>query len=288
MKLSDNYYTGREVQQLLGITEPRLRTLVANKQLSKVYPPGRKAAVYLKSEVNAFAEQWEAFLLAKEPPKTEFAIATLEDMPSEYDLAKRVLGATMSIEQRQAWLKKNPECDYVVKHGDRVVAYLTLIPLRHKTMEAFMNGEIRGWQIEPDDIETYEPGKSVECMIAGTASDTDINNITRSGYMLVLIRGIIGELKKLAQRGVTITKIYATSETPTGIAMALHLGMEEEKPRLGKRLRFVLDVAKSDSFLLRGYKEGLLEWSEKQQQDQEPNQRNRMSSSKRQTKTPTQ
>lgn len=286
MKLSDNYYTGREVQRLLGINEPRLRTLVANKKLNKVYPPGRKTGVYLKSEVDRFAQEWEAFLLVKEAPRVKFAIATVDDMPSEYELAKRILGATMSIEQRQSWIKKNPECDYVVKYGDKVVAYLTLLPLKHETIKAFMEGKIRGWQLTPDDIETFEPNKDIECIIMGTASDPDLGEETRTHYMLVLIRGMIDELRKMGQRGIRLTKIYATSETPTGISMSLHLGMEEIKPRLGKRLRFVLDVEKADSVLLKSYKEGLAEWTKEQEQKQRPNRKNRISSKEEQTKTP--
>jgi hypothetical protein len=254
MKLNDNYYTGREVQKLLGITEPKLRTLVANKQLTKYYPPGRQTAVYLKSEVNEFAEKWTAFLMAKEAPKTTFHIAMLDDMEEEYKLAKRALGQTMSIETRKSWLEKNPLCDYIVKYGNKIVAYLTLLPVKHETIMSFLNGEIRGWQITPDDIELFEPGKDLECIIIGIASDPDTNEDTRTHYMLTLIRGIMREMQKLGQKGVTITKLYATSETPTGIAMALHLGMQEITPRLGKRLRFILDIEQSDSPLIQIYK----------------------------------
>ncbi len=254
MKLSDKYYSGREVQNLLGITEPRLRTLVANKQLTKHFPPGRKTAVYLKAEVNAFAEKWEAFLLAKEPAKIEFAVAKPEDMQAEYDFAQNVYGTSITVEQRQAWLAKNPEFDYIVKRDNKVVAYLTLLPLKHETVQPFMEGKIRGKDITPDDIETFEPNKAIECIIIGTATDPDVEETTSTYYMLVLIRGIMRELQKLGARGVGITKIFGTSESPKGIAMALHLGMDEIKPRLGKRLRFVLEIDKSESFLLKAYK----------------------------------
>jgi hypothetical protein len=44
-------------------------------------------------------------------------------------------------------------------------------------------------------------------------------------------------MKRLGKEGVIITKIYATSETPTGIAMAIHAGMETYGHKLGKRLQ---------------------------------------------------
>jgi hypothetical protein len=46
--------------------------------------------------------------------------------------------------------------------------------------------------------------------------------------------------------------------------MAMHVGMQELLPRLGKRLRLVLDVEHSQSFLAKAYKEGLEEWQKKQ------------------------
>lgn len=39
-------------------------------------------------------------------------------------------------------------------------------------------------------------------------------------------------------------------DTPTSIAMAIHVGMQEYALRIGKRLRFVLDE----------YKKGLADW----------------------------
>ena len=68
------------------------------------------------------------------------------------------------------------------------------------------------------------------------------------------------EMRKLGEKGIIITKIYATSETPTGIAMALHAGMETFGQKLGKRLKFVMDVDKSQSFLLDSYKAGYKEY----------------------------
>ena len=78
--------------------------------------------------------------------------------------------------------------------------------------------------------------------------------------MFVLLRGVAKELKKLGQRDIIVREIYATSESPTGIAMAMHAGMQELPPRLGKRLRFVLSVEQSQSFLAKAYREGLEEW----------------------------
>jgi len=80
---------------------------------------------------------------------------------------------------------------------------------------------------------------------------------------MVLLRGIMRELEVLGNRGVILTKMYATSGTPTGIAMAMHAGMEPFGPKLGKRLAFIMDVESSKSFLVDSYKEGFSQYSKR-------------------------
>ncbi len=265
-KISDRYYSGREVQRILGITEPALRNLVNQRKLRKIIPPGRQYGVYLKEEVDTFAEKWLAFLTVKEPPKTTFALATDKDMDEEQELAKHAIGSPglMTPEIRRIWLAKCPEGNYHLRHNNKLVAYFRILPVKHERLMEFMDGKIRGGEITADDIDPFEPGKPVECFLVGIASEPDVGEMTRMHYVQHLVRGTIKELEKLGRKGYIITKVYATSDTPTGIAMAIHAGMEEYKERIGKRLRFELDMEQSQSFLLDGYKNGLAEWKKEQ------------------------
>lgn len=266
MKLSDKYYSGREVQRKLNITEPGLRNLVNQKKIKKFIPPGRKYGVYLRSEIDRFAEKWEAFLMAKEPPQTVFRIAKKADMDAEQALDARAVSPNgMPADLKRKWLEANDESDYHVYHDNKLAAFLYLVPIRKEIMEPFLQGIIPWKDIDPQkDIEKYEPGKVVDIFVQGIASDPDVDETTRTHYMLVLLRGAGNELKKLGRRGIMIDKIYARSQTPTGIAMAIHVGMSEYPPlpRTGKLARFVLNVEKSHTYLAQKYKEGLKEWKE--------------------------
>ncbi len=257
--LSDRYYSGRDVQKKLGVTEPALRNLVNQKKLRKIIPPGRKNGVYLREEVDTYAEKWLAFLTAQEPPKTTFQIATIEDMKAVYELSKRAIGRTMDDEVRRGWYRANPENCSIVKHGDKIVAFFHLLPIKHETLMNFMDGKVRGWDIKEEDVEPFQTGKTLECL-AIIASEPDVDETTRMHYVRVLLRGLTREFRSLGERGVTISKIYATSSTPTGIAMSIHAGMKEYGERLGKRTKFFMDIATSSSFLASSYKEGFEEW----------------------------
>src|SRR5437667_5962575 len=110
VKLSDKYYSGREVQRTLGITEPALRNLVNQRKIRKVIPPGRQHGVYLKEEIDTYAEKWFAFLTAQELPKVIFETGKAEDMEAVSKLAQRAISPTdMNADTRKEWLEKNPQ-----------------------------------------------------------------------------------------------------------------------------------------------------------------------------------
>jgi len=104
-------------------------------------------------------------LTAQEPPKTVFELAKPEDMTAVYELSLRAIGPTMNDELRRSWLEKNPESCYVVKHGEKLVAFFHLLPLKHETLMDFMAGKIRGWDIHADDVGIFEPGRPLECLL---------------------------------------------------------------------------------------------------------------------------
>lgn len=263
-KIRENYYTGKEVQQLLGITEPALRNLVNQKKIRKIIPPGRTNGVYLKTEINTFAAKWEAFLMAKEPPKATFRHARKEDMAAQEKLDAESIGpGGVSAETLQTWLEANGEAAYHVFYADKLVAFAHLVPLTEEIINQLLQNKIHWADVNPQqDIEQFEAGKTTSLYAYAIASDQTLDETTRQHYMFVLLRGMGEEFKKLGKRGIIVKNVYGLSSTPTGIAMALHIGMKEYEPlpRTGKTIRFIMEVDKSSSFLAKMYREGLNEW----------------------------
>lgn len=117
---------------------------------------------------------------------------------------------------------------------------------------------LRHLQCDTEALAMYQQAARLE----PTYSEPDVDETTCMHYMLVLLREAAEELKKLGRRGVIIRRVYARSQTPTGIAMVIHVGMEEYPllPKTGKLVRFMLDIEKSNSFLVLAYKEEFQEW----------------------------
>jgi hypothetical protein len=122
----------------------------------------------------------------------------------------------------------------------------------------FINGEIRGWEIKGDDTLAFTPDTTMECIIMGMATTPDVDIKRRTQYGAKLISGFIEFLIGLAQKRVIITKFYATSSTPTGIAILRNAGFQEVN-RVGKRIAFELDIMNSNDQIAKEYRKAIEE-----------------------------
>ena len=252
--MKSNYYTAKEAQERLGVDDNRFYYLVRTGKIKKFVPPGKKQGVYLKAEIDKLNRDIIAFVVYDEEQGLHFSKATVEDIQEEYDLATLLFGsATHDIETRQAWLEKNPDIYFIVRDHGRLVAFIDILPVKHETIMRFMDGEIRGWEISPDDVLQFDPGSTVECIVMSMGTSPEINPLRRVQAGAKLISGILEFLNILAQERVTVSKLYATSQTPTGIAILKNAGFKELE-QIGKRVKFVLEPLLSDSIAFSQYK----------------------------------
>jgi hypothetical protein len=140
------------------------------------------------------------------------------------------------------------------------LAYIHLLPLRPDRLRAFLHGEIRGWQITADDLDPFEPGKEVDVLLTSIGATRAFGEEKSLHYAQHLLRGTRRALAELGRQGIIIRKIYATSETKTGINLAMHANMKTIWRVSAKRYAFELDVASSDFSLLKPYREAIAGW----------------------------
>jgi hypothetical protein len=251
-----NHYTAKEAQERLGIDEWKFHYLVKTGRIKKVIPPGRKTGVYPKSEIDEMALEMLAFITYDERQGVQFMKAkTEEDIQEEFSLATLMFGSHVhDIPTREAWLSKNPDTDFIVRDNGKLVAFINVLPVKHETIMRFMEGEIRGWDIPADDVLPYLPGQEYECIIMGMATAPDVEMSKRSQYGRRLIAGFLRFAKELAEKNITIRKFYATSVTPTGIAIMEHAGFEKIG-QINKRYAFMLDTVLSDAWIAKEYRQ---------------------------------
>jgi hypothetical protein len=186
--------------------------------------------------------------------RIKFMKATTEqDTLDQYSLATSIVGfVAHDVPTRQAWLVSNPDIDFIVRDQGKLVGFINMLPVKHETIMRFMSGEIRGWDIPGEDVLPYTSDSSVECIVMGMGTTPEAEAGKRAYYGRRLINGVVRSLQELAANNVTITKFYATSATPTGIAILKNAGFQEIG-RIGKRIAFELDVVRSDTRLAKHY-----------------------------------
>lgn len=252
-----NLYTSAEARKILGISPSTLTSLVDKGIIEKVTPVGYTNGFYTKSSVDEYQRQQvlfeQAYKLKKES-KLEVRKASGEDQPGILDMEKRVLGATLPLDRRIEYYKKNNDIDFIAVKGDEVKGHLSLFPLPMHIIEALLRGDIRGWDVSSDDLEKYEPGNRYNLFVMAIAVEK--KEQVPSIYAGLLLREAERALTEMAQKGILVNAIYATSRTKDGIYLAGRMGMDiiPEFSTLHRKA-FVLNMNTSDALWAKEYRE---------------------------------
>jgi len=254
----EHYYSAREARQQLGINVGAFYYLIDTGKIKKLTPPGKKQGFYSKHQIERLARERLNCITDEEEPKTTFINATLNDIHEEYELAALMLdgSARYGMPTCEAWLRKNPATNFIVRDRGRLVAFMHVLPVKRETIKRWLNGEIKEWQIRAEDLELYTPGISVECIILSTVTTPDVDKQDRRQYGMRLIRGFLHFLQDLAKQDITITRFYAVNTTPDGFTI-LKRAKFEERGHIGKRAVFELNPFTSDTRMAKAYRAAL-------------------------------
>ena len=268
-ELAKYYYTAAEARKQLGLDEEAFQYWVRKDRIKKVILPGRSQGVYSKKEVANLRDQINTTLVAEQDEGVRFEKATVGSIEKEAELAHLVFGEkARAVNERTSFLKKNPSIDFHLYDQDKLVAYINVVPLKHTAIEAFMQGKIGAWKISPDDIEPYDPDKPVECLIIDMVTTPTVPPSRRTFYGSRLLSNLLQTLSDAGKQGIEITKIYAASETSTGIRILKNAGFQIIGEARKGRFSFELDIANSNEKIIESYKESLIEWKKSQRKSQ--------------------
>jgi len=269
-KTDKNYYTAREAQEILGMSYSALRNQVNAGTIKDSIPPGRRQAVYIKKDVDQLRKEMDAWLVSRnveKTPSSQFVKATIEDMPEAVALAGEVFGGlnTISVEKRVEWLKKNPDIDYLLKQEGLLIGYLSLVPLRSKTIEDLLTLKRFAKDLTSGDILAYESNIPVDIYGMAIGVKPGFSRSEKRVYGERLILGAMNVLLDLGNRGIPVRRIVAHSFTPEGIRLMRHIGFTETPPKAPGLRDFVIDIESSGIKFIEGYKENMVAHSVKTQ-----------------------
>ena len=252
------YYTSGEARQHLGIDVGAFYYLIETGKIKRLTPHGKKRGFYSKHQIEKLAKERLKCVNVEGEPGPTFMKATPDDIYEEYELATLMLNgsAAYGVSTYAAWLGKNPDTNFIIRDQGRLVAFMLVLPVKQRTIKRWINGEIREWEIGAEEVLSYMPFSSVECIIMSMATTSDVDKRKRREYGLRLIRGFLHIMDDLAVQDITITRFYAISATLEGNAI-LQQAKFEERGHTGKRVAFELNPITSQTPMAKAYRAAL-------------------------------
>jgi hypothetical protein len=259
-QLAEYYYTAAEARKRLGIDESTFQYWGRTERINRIILPGRKKPVYSKKEIDEIAHKIEAAIIMEKAKEIEFRKARPQDLEDESQLAQLVFGKAAGFMPRKTFLEANPEGDYHLYDKGKLVAYLTIFPLKKETITKFMNGEIRGWQIAPEDIIPLVPGKPTECLIMDMVTTPTVEPTKRAEYGRKILVNMIKVLASWGEKGIIIPKLHAIGGTSTGQHILESVGFSQFKKVGIGRIAYEIDIEATEERIFNKYKAALKQW----------------------------
>lgn len=257
-KAPDGFYTAREAIATIGIPVSSFYHLVKAGTIKGTVLPGRKEAIYPKTEIDRYARALRAVIEKFSNETMSFSVALQEDIPEIHALVVANCGGVhhaVPQEVMAAWTRRNPQALHVLRKGSEIVGYVSMFPLPLDTIMKRMAGQYLNRTMPIDDIQPYVPGQSINLYIAEAVVNLQDNNRRRLGARL------LSEMSKfiygLAEQDIAITDLYAVGTSAFGIRISRSFGMQPMDLPEGTRedrIPFHLEIATSDSPLVAEYR----------------------------------
>lgn len=255
-----DYYTAGETKTILGITNGQLYNYSDNGTLERVYPPGKKQAVYKKSQVDQLARDLNVFIAARKRKPTQFKqVETKEEMIECQEISQALFGVGRNtVDDRMKILRKNPETYHLLKDEDQIIGYVAIMPLKTEILENVLQQTLPV-QIAPEDIEDFKESKTIDLYLHAIGVRPGFQAAEKHTYGARLVTGMMDIIIRWGKKGITINTIAARSNMPDGIRLMKHMGFTEIEPLTPERRTFVIDVKSSGIPFIVQYKKALEE-----------------------------
>lgn len=262
-QIAVGYYTAQEAQKKLGMTRDMFNNHVKQGTIKKTTFVGTHG-YYRKTEIDTLAEKIETLLLIAGNQDLAYRTATIDDLDAEIDLAALNFGRKRAEATREActkYLQTNPETTHYLFSQGRMVAAINLVPLTHDAILEFREGK-RGWLFDPSQIEQFESGHRLECIIIDMMTTTRVTLDQRHRYASDLLNNFAHiTLAEWGKRGVDIATIEACAGTNDGERILKRAGFKYTGTHNDREM-YHLNIDESYLKILQPYKTALAQWKE--------------------------
>jgi len=167
-----------------------------------------------------------------------------------------------------SWLMKNPEIFHVVTIKDKIIGYISMIPLHQNMIDKIMKGA-HPTTITPDDVLMFSSDEVIDIYVHIWGTTPRLTETQKREAGATMLRELKKTFYDFARRGVDIRDIYTRSNKEDGIGISVHIGFEDlyvpgvtDAPNLADRKRVLhVNTAKSTNSFMMQYRQVLKEYS---------------------------
>jgi len=263
-KAPKGYYSASQAMRKLAVGSSTLYHFVEVGKIRRIVPPNMREGYYPQEDIDKMVKERELFLLTYSKDTSKFVKASEEDIQGIYEVCTSLWGdRTPNYEARLNSYRQNPSIYYVVKKEGIIIGFLGLVPFRKDILEEIMSAGQNDFYLRyqqilamPDSILPFVPRKVIHSL----SLDLQVKKGTPKEelYGMRLIQGCIEVLGELAEQGIIVEKLHASSGAPHAIKLCIDAGFTELPQLSGTtRRRFELDLATTKSPFARDYQKVL-------------------------------
>lgn len=257
-KLAQNFYTGKETQRILGMSEAALEHAVRAGRVVKVTVTGKRP-LYTRESVDALAAKQQAELLAALRPQLSFRKAEVGEN-LEFEISRHYFGDLSEKYQHRRASKY--EQTYYLFDDAVLVSFFTLIPLDKSGLERFMKEP--GWALSDAAI-PLEPGHLIHGAISLVITPMGSSK-RRMRYARRMLHELSDVFAAWGAQGIEFgdmcTNVTQLTDRQLLVLQAL-LGFEFRQRIGNKRNIYCLQIPTATTPLLRPYQQALRRWKNK-------------------------
>ncbi len=265
------YIKATDVKNRLNISDAMIRYYVQKGKIKYLVPIGRKQGFYLERDVDKIKDDINAFtnidIDEEKKEETTFSIAKREDLTEIIKMGASLFSPGSNINpDPPEWivkaLDKNPEIRFVLKRGNELLGYASIVPFNTKTEKAQKCLEVeflRDVNITSEDIESFNAGIHINLYIMEIGINPKLERLERRTQGAKLISKFISKIVELGKRGIIIENITARGDTKSGIKLLQTFGFSEMPPPAPGKRAFIIEVEKSGAPVVLQYKRALEE-----------------------------
>jgi hypothetical protein len=199
-----------------------------------------------------------------DPPAATFRLAdSREDIAATVEVEGEIFNSKTDnddfyVDLWYSWHQKNPEMFYVLEADNRIVGFVSLLPLDRQKIDRILRETESPSSITPEDIALFQSDTPLDLYIHVMGVRPGFSKNAKHTYGADLLRGLLGVFRDLGRRGVIIRTLFARTRMPDGLQLMEHMHFTEIVPPLapGKR-HFFLEIDQSNDLLIREYRQAL-------------------------------